>query len=62
MWRSAKQRNIENAKGRQDYLNCSMTDLHKTSVILLQNSNLIAMIAWAEQFQYTLTRPKLVQK
>lgn len=57
----SKQRNIADAKGRWDYLNCSITSLHKTSIIL-QNSNFIAVIASVEQFQYTLPRPNLVQK
>lgn len=34
----------------------------KTSIILLQNSNFIAIIASVELFQYTLPRPKLAQK
>lgn len=36
---------IEDAKERRDYLNCSITSLHKTSIILLLNSDFIALIA-----------------
>lgn len=58
----SKTENTEDAKGKQDYRNCCTTSLHKTSIILLPNSNFIATIASVEQFQYTLPRPKLVQK
>lgn len=36
---------IKDAKGRHDYLNCSVTSLHKTSIILFLNSDFIALIA-----------------
>lgn len=65
-WVSLRDRgrgSTEDAKGRHDYLNCSTTSLHKTSIVLLLNCNFIAQIASGlSSFHTPLPGTKLVYK